>query len=188
MTQWPNFFFGSRVSWARTYFTEASSLDSVKRGTIIITERGKKALIKKPNKINNKLLREFPEFIEFKSPKSDEAKESITILIDVPKIETPEELLESGYIKLRKSLEQEILSKLKSVHPSFFERIVVELLVKMGYGGSIQDAGKAIGKSGDEGIDGIIKEDKLGLDVIYIQAKRWERLIGRPEVQKFVGH
>jgi len=96
--------------------------------------------------------------------------------------------LESGYIKLIKSLEQEILSKLKSVHPSFFERIVVELLVKIGYSGSIQDAGKAIGKSGDEGIDGIIKEDKLGLDVIYIQAKRWERLIGRPEVQKFVGH
>ena len=180
-------FFGSRVSWARTYFTEASLLDSVKRGTIIITERGKKTLIKKPNKINNKLLREFPEFIEFQSPKSDEAKESITILLDVPKIETPEELLKSGYIKLRKSPEQEILSKLKSVHPSFFERIVVELLVKMVYGGSIQDAVKVIGKSGDEGIDGIIKEDKLELDVIYIQAKRWERVIGRPEVQKFVG-
>ena len=181
------FVFGSRVSWARTYLKKAGLLDSVKRGTIIITERGKKVLIKKPNEINNKLLREFPEFIEFQSPKKDETENTVAILIDEPKTETPEELLESGYIKIRKSLEHEILSKLKSTHPSFFEKIVVELLVKMGYGGSIQDAGKAIGKSGDEGIDGIIKEDKLGLDVIYIQAKRWEGVIGRPEVQKFVG-
>ncbi len=87
------------------------------------------------------------------------------------KKQTPEELLESGYESIRSSLEEEILLKLKSVHPPSFEKIVVQLLVKMGYGGSIQDAGKAIGKSGDEGIDGIIKEDKLGLDVIYIQAK-----------------
>ncbi|MGF2414569.1 MAG: restriction endonuclease, partial [Ferruginibacter sp.] len=101
--------------------------------------------------------------------------------------ETPEEQIESGYQKIRETLEQELLSKLKTVDPYFFERIVVELLVKMGYGGSIQDAGRAIGKAGDEGIDGIIKEDKLGLDVIYIQAKRWEGVVGRPEVQKFVG-
>ena len=84
-------------------------------------------------------------------------------------------------------MEEEIVSKLKSVSPSFFEKIVVELIVRMGYGGSIQDAGKAIGKSGDEGIDGVIKEDKLGLDAIYIQAKRWDGIVGRPEIQKFVG-
>jgi len=101
--------------------------------------------------------------------------------------QTPEELIESGYQKIRISLEQEILSKLKSVHPSFFEKIVVELLVKMGYGGSISEAGKATRYTNDEGIDGIIKEDKLGLDTIYIQAKRWDGVVGRPELHKFVG-
>lgn len=101
--------------------------------------------------------------------------------------QTPEELLEISYQDIRKSLAQEILSKIKLCSPSFFERLVVELLVKMGYGGSRSDAGKAIGRSGDEGIDGIIKEDKLGLDIIYIQAKRWENVVGRPEIQKFVG-
>ncbi|MEI8272656.1 MAG: restriction endonuclease, partial [Paludibacter sp.] len=100
---------------------------------------------------------------------------------------TPEEILESNYVKIRKNLALELLTKVKTCSPSFFENLVVELLVKMGYGGSIKDAGKSIGKSGDEGIDGIIKEDKLGLDIIYIQAKRWENVVGRPEIQKFVG-
>ena len=100
---------------------------------------------------------------------------------------TPEEALESAHEKIRDSLAAEILQKLKSCSSSFFERLVVEVIVKMGYGGTRQDAGKAIGKSGDGGIDGIIKEDKLGLDTIYIQAKRWENTVGRPEIQKFVG-
>src|SRR5690606_29999996 len=100
---------------------------------------------------------------------------------------TPEEILESGYLNIRRTLAQDLLSKIKSCSPLFFENLVVELLVKMGYGGSLKDAGKAIGKSGDEGIDGIIKEDKLCLDKMYVQAKRWERKIGRPEIHKFVG-
>jgi restriction system protein len=100
---------------------------------------------------------------------------------------TPEEILESNYIKIRKNLALEILSKIKLSSPAFFENLVVELLVKMGYGGTIKETGKSIGRSGDEGIDGIIKEDRLGLDVIYIQAKRWENVVGRPEIQKFVG-
>jgi restriction system protein len=104
-----------------------------------------------------------------------------------PQEETPEEQIETGYLSIKKTLEQEVLSKLKSIHPSFFEKIVVELLVKMGYGGSIAEAGKATKYTNDEGIDGIIKEDKLGLDVIYIQAKRWEGTVPRPEIQKFVG-
>lgn len=182
-----SFIFNNRVGWARTYLKKAGVIDSVKRGIIVITERGKSILKENPSEINTKLLRQFPEFLEFQAPKKDDGDSSIRVIIEEPKSETPEELLESGYTKIRKSLEQEILLKLKSINPYFFERIVVELLVKMGYGGSIQDAGKAIGKSGDEGIDGIIKEDKLGLDVIYIQAKRWEGVVGRPEVQKFVG-
>jgi restriction system protein len=100
---------------------------------------------------------------------------------------TPEEVIEEAYVSLRENLAEEILQRLKSASPEFFERIVVELLVKMGYGGTRKDAGEAIGRSGDEGIDGIIKEDRLGLDVIYIQAKRWEQTVGRPEIQKFAG-
>lgn len=143
-------------------------------------------MLENPETINVKYLRRFPEFISSieGSKKIDATEETITVLTPS---KTPEELIESGYQNIRESLEQEILSKLKTIHPSFFERIVVQLLVKMGYGGSIQDAGKAIGKSGDEGIDGIIKEDKLGLDIIYIQAKRWEGTVGRPELHKFVG-
>jgi restriction system protein len=104
-----------------------------------------------------------------------------------PSDSTPEELFSQAYQRLRSNLEAELLDQVKSSSPAFFERLVIDLLVAMGYGGSRQDAGRAIGKSGDGGIDGIIKEDKLGLDVIYVQAKRWEGTVGRPEIQKFAG-
>ena len=151
-----------------------------------ISDRGKQTLSENLSEITVQYLGKFPEFIQFKLAK-DEPTESSTNDIEETKKQTPEESIEYGYKSIRKSIRQEILSKLKVVTPSFFEKIVVELLVKMGYGGSIKDAGQAIGKSGDEGIDGIIKEDKLGLDLIYIQAKRWEGVVGRPELQKFVG-
>jgi restriction system protein len=181
------FVFGSRVGWARTYLKKAGLLDAPRRGSIIITKRGKETLKESLSEINVSYLKKFPEFIEFHTAKKEETPEITSIRVIETKQQTPEELLEIGYQSIKKSIEEEILSKLKKVTPSFFEKLVVELLVKMGYGGSIQDAGKAIGKSGDEGIDGIIKEDKLGLDVIYIQAKRWEGIVGRPELQKFVG-
>jgi restriction system protein len=104
-----------------------------------------------------------------------------------PQDQTPEDLLASAYRRLRRDLEIELIEQVKAASPTFFERLVIDLLVAMGYGGSRQDAGRAIGKSGDGGIDGIIKEDKLGLDVIYVQAKRWEGTVGRPEIQKFAG-
>jgi restriction system protein len=179
-----DYIFKNRVGWAKTYMKKAGLINSYKRGCITISERGKQIINTKPLEINIKFLKQFPEFIAFQVPQK---KEVIDIEQEETKQQNPEELIELGYIKIRQSLEQDVLSKLKTVDPYFFEKIVVELLVKMGYGGSIQDAGKAIGKSGDEGIDGIIKEDKLGLDVIYIQAKRWEGVVGRPEVQKFVG-
>jgi restriction system protein len=178
--------FHNRVHWAKTYLKKSGLLDYPKRGAIIITLRGKEVLKEKPAEINVRLLRRFPEFLEFVGKKGVSGEVELNV-VDEAKKQTPEELLDAGYSSIRKALEEEILAKLKTVNPSFFERIVVQLLVKMGYGGSIQDAGKAIGKSGDEGIDGIIKEDKLGLDVIYIQAKRWEGIIGRPELHKFVG-
>lgn len=187
------FVFANRASWSKTYLKKAGLIYTPKRSFIAITNKGRQVLMENPPSINVRFLQRFPEFLEFQSTKKEEGTSSETNediktpLVDEIKAQTPEELIELGYQTIRNSIEQELLSKLKAVSPSFFERIVVELIVKMGYGGSIQDAGKAVGKSGDEGIDGVIKEDKLGLDVIYIQAKRWEGVVGRPELHKFVG-
>lgn len=182
------FVFGSRVSWARTYLKKAGLLDSPRRGVIVITPRGKDVLRDRPESIDVSFLRRFPEFVEFQT--STKKEETIGAgQSDNDTEQTPEEMLEVSYAKLRKSLAVEVLNRVMQLPPSFFEKLVVELLVKMGYGGSLKDAGKRLGKSGDEGIDGTIKEDKLGLDIIYIQAKRWQpgSLVGRPEIQKFVG-
>lgn len=176
--------FDNRVGWARTYLKKAGLLDSQKRGFFIIADKGLSVLKSNLQKITVEFLRQYPEFIEFQTIKKG-SKETEDGEISVQ--QTPEESLEYGYQKLRQALSQDLLDKIKSCSAVFFEKLVVELLVKMGYGGSRQDAGQAIGKSGDEGIDGIIKEDKLGLDVIYIQAKKWEGAVGRPEIMKFVG-
>lgn len=183
------FLFGSRVGWARTYLKKAGLLDSPKRATIVITERGLNVLKQNPPEINVKLLRQFAEFVEFQTPKRGDNTSEEVVVIDDSISQTPEETLENSYQSIRKTLAQDLLNKVVSLSPAFFERLVVELLVKMGHGGSIKDAGKAIGKSGDEGIDGTIKEDKLGLDIIYIQAKKWTpgNVVGRPELHKFVG-
>ena len=181
--------FDNRVGWARTYLKKADLLVSPKRGYFQITDKGKDVLIQNPGEINIKFLNQFPGFIEFKTTKKDNDKldSEITEIIEISET-TPQESIEFGYQKIRKELELELLNRVKSCSPDFFERLVVDLLVRMGYGGSRRDAGRAIGKSGDGGIDGIIKEDKLGLDIVYIQAKRWDNtVVGRPEIQKFVG-
>jgi len=181
--------FENRVGWAKTYLKKAGLLDSPKRATFVISKRGRDTLAKKPDRIDAKYLRQFPEFQEFQnaSRNDNETEEEITTATDND--QTPEERLEQSFQKIKRSLASELLNKVIELPPAFFERLVVELLVKMGYGGSFNEAGKAIGKSGDEGIDGTIKEDKLGLDIIYIQAKRWKvgNGVGRPELQKFVG-
>ena len=181
--------FANRVGWARTYLKKAGLLDSPQRGYLIITDRGLKVLSKKPERIDNNLLKQFPEFLEFQNLKREGAESIASDQSASNDKETPEETIEVAYQNIRQSLAQELLDTVQKMSPSFFERLVVELLVKMGYGGSIKDAGKAVGKTGDEGIDGTIKEDKLGLDIIYIQAKRWkaENVVGRPELHKFVG-
>ncbi len=181
--------FVNRVSWAKSYLKMANLIETTKKGFFKITDSGKEIIKKYPDGLSIKTLKLIPDFQEYRKievPKNKLEKDILNTKDDNI-LETPEEQIETGYQNIRLALEQDLLSKLKTVDPYFFERIVVELLVKMGYGGSIQDAGRAIGKSGDEGIDGIIKEDKLGLDVIYIQAKRWDGVVGRPEVQKFVG-
>ena len=181
--------FDNRVGWARTYLKKAGLLDSPKRAILIISDLGREILSKNPPKIDTKYLRRFPAFIEFQNGYRNDGETEEESITEEIHDQTPEEVLDKAYQRIRKSLASELLNKVIDLSPAFFERLVVELLVKMGYGGSIKDAGKALGKSGDEGIDGTIKEDKLGLDIIYIQAKRWRpgNVVGRPELQKFVG-
>ncbi|MFZ4412520.1 MAG: restriction endonuclease [Bacteroidales bacterium] len=177
--------FPNRVAWAKSHFKMAGLLENTKRSSFRITEAGKQLLDTNPVEINLRILKTIPAYLE-RIGRTREEDSSVDI--ENPQISaTPEEIIENSYLAIRKSLAQELLFKIKSSTPAFFETLVVELLVKMGYGGSIKDAGRSIGRSGDEGIDGIIKEDKLGLDVIYVQAKRWENVVGRPEIQKFVG-
>ena len=165
----------NRIGWARTYLKKAGLLLSPRRGFFQISPRGLDVLKKEPQDVNVKYLEQFPEFLEFRASKRDDAGDEGKLgSVEAQPSQTPHEALESAYERLRSELAAELLAALKVTDPSLFENIVVELLVKMGYGGNRKDAGRAIGRSGDEGIDGIIKEDHLGLDNIYIQAKRWE--------------
>jgi restriction system protein len=184
-----SFLFANRVGWARTYLKKAGLLDAPRRGMVSITERGMDVLSKKPKRVDNNLLKQYPEFLEFQNVKKDGSETFPQPDVSQTERQTPEETIDSAYQSIRQSLAQELIDTVRRLSPAFFERLVVELLVKMGYGGSIKDAGKAIGKTGDEGIDGTIKEDRLGLDIIYIQAKRWQasNTVGRPELHKFVG-
>ncbi len=189
--------FDNRVGWARTYLKQAALIESRKRGVFNISTRGKELLAKNLQRIDNVTLEQYQEYLDFKlrrgEPRDTLKSESLDVKAPVVRIadtltdSTPEEQFSQAYQRLRSNLEAELLEQVKASTPAFFERLVIDLLVSMGYGGSRQDAGRAVGKSGDGGIDGIIKEDKLGLDVIYIQAKRWEGTVGRPEIQKFAG-
>lgn len=181
-------FIKSRTGWAKTYLKKAGLLTSPKRGIIQITEKGRELLLKNPDKIDNALLEQYPEFIEFKKAPQ---KEDGVVSIEATQGEllTPEEIIEKSFYELKAQLTDELLEQIKACSPDFFERLVVDVIVKMGYGGSHKDAARATQRSNDGGIDGIIKQDRLGLDTIYIQAKRWDesRVIHRPEIQKFAG-
>jgi restriction system protein len=176
----------NRAGWARTYLQKAGLIASTRRGYFRITERGESVLGSKPERIDVKYLEQFPEFVAFRELRHARPDE-VPVPMSTSSDATPEEALDAAYGRLRLDLEAELVEQVKGASPSFFERLVVELLVRMGYGGTLRDAGQAVGRSGDGGIDGIIKEDRLGLDVIYIQAKRWDSTVGRPEIQKFAG-
>ncbi len=176
--------FSNRVAWAKTYLKKANLIDSPKRGQILITQAGLSVLNNPPDKINVAYLKQFPEFLHFfQSPSGNDSNTAAA----EEENKTPDELIETAHQELMNTLSAEILQTIKNGSPKFFEDLVIDLLINMGYGGSRTEAGKAIGKSGDEGIDGIIKEDRLGLDTIYLQAKRWENTVHRPEIQKFAG-
>lgn len=175
----------NRVAWAATYLRKAGLLNSTGRGLFQITKRGLDVLKNPPEKFDDDFLEQFDEFVEFRTRRDREDNEMP--IAEKLEIQTPEEAIDAAYQNLRQTLADEVLQTVKGCSPAFFERLVIDVLVKMGYGGTRKDAGKAIGKSGDGGIDGIINEDRLGLDVIYIQAKKWENPVGRPEIQKFAG-
>ncbi len=183
--------FVNRVGWAATYLSKAGLLERTGRKRVRITERGRRALAQQRERIDNDYLAQFPEFIEFRrrnlraNGQTAEADETGGLTADVPL--SPDEMLEASYQRLRQTLAQDLLERVKHASPAFFEQLVVDLLVRMGYGGSRKDAGQAVGGSGDGGIDGIIKEDRLGLDFVYIQAKRWDGAVSRPTVQAFAG-
>ncbi|MBI4714961.1 MAG: restriction endonuclease [Nitrospirae bacterium] len=176
------FKFSSRVSWARTYLQKAGLLEPTRRGFFKITQRGMDVLKKKPQRIDNKLLFQFEEFKEFQGRKKAPKDNGLITS------ETPIESMAAHYEQLRAALVSELLERVKKCSPQFFERLVIRLLVQMGYGGSLKDAGQAIGRVGDGGVDGVIREDKLGLDNIYIQAKRWtDKPVGSPDIDQFAG-
>jgi restriction system protein len=187
----------NRVAWACTYLRKAVLLETAGRGIYRITGRGSEVLASNPPRIDAAHLRRFEEFVAFSSAKGESSGSSASADGETPisgsdvpappDSRTPQEAIDDAYARLRGALESEVLDQVRRASPQFFERLVVQLLVSMGYGGSTEDAGQAIGRSGDGGIDGIIKEDALGLDVIYLQAKRWEGTVGRPEIQKFAG-
>lgn len=179
----------NRVGWARFYMVKAGLLETVRRGYFRITDRGLDVLSQKPDHIDRKFLEQFGEFRDFKALLREKSKEGPASPDARDVRDTPEETVEAAHQQLRDDLAAELLQTVMECSPGFFERLVIDLLVNMGYGGTRKDAGAAIGQSGDGGIDGIIKEDRLGLDIVYVQAKRWgpDNTVGRPEIQKFAG-
>lgn len=180
------FKFSSRVSWARTYLQKAGLLEATRRGHFRITDRGQRILKSKPDHIDGELLSQFEEFREFQGKKRDPRTDKTS---ELPlSAETPIESLGIQHERLREALASELLERVKKCSPQFFERLVILLLVRMGYGGSLKDAGQAVGKTKDGGIDGVIREDKLGLDSIYVQAKKWnDKPVGSPDIDQFAG-
>lgn len=178
--------FDNRTAWAISYLRNALLVESTGRGRFKITARGFEALKAPPPRIDIAFLMRYEEFREFRTPTKKETK-PVAESEEVIPVQTPTEAMDAAYKQLRQALAGDLLQRIKSCSPKFFETLVVDVLLAMGYGGSKKDSGKVVGRSGDGGIDGVIKEDKLGLDMIYVQAKRWEGTVGRPTVQGFAG-
>ncbi|HEX7373717.1 MAG TPA: restriction endonuclease [Steroidobacteraceae bacterium] len=185
--------FGSRVGWAKTYLKQAGLLSQPRRGVMQVTARGREVLSRKPARIDNELLSTFPEFVAFRNRSRNGRLESPGAAgrdvrgLPVTPLAPPQERLDEAARELNETVADDLLSAVKTCSPGFFEELVVKLLLRMGYGGSRQEAGKAVGRSGDGGIDGVINEDRLGLDSIYVQAKRWQGAVGEPEIRDFLG-
>jgi restriction system protein len=185
--------FANRVAWAKSYLVQAGLLEATKRAHFKITERGRQALAESPPRIDNEYLSKFAEFIQFRARGRDRDGANSTSAVDAPKVqlpaETPDELLRSTVLQIETALRKELLDRILAAPPAFFEGLIVALLLAMGYGGSREEAGKIVGRSGDGGIDGVIDQDALGLDRVYVQAKRYsmENPVSEPEIRAFSG-
>jgi restriction system protein len=186
--------FANRTAWAHSYLKQSGLLESPRRGHYRITERGRQVLASPPPRIDISFLERYPDFLAYRTRKgtrSDLASEELSIgSASAPELETvltPDEQVRAGAALVKENLAAQLLERVKQSSPAFFENLVVDLLVAMGYGGTHEDAAKVVGRSGDGGIDGVIKEDRLGLESIYVQAKRWEASVGRPVIQQFAG-
>lgn len=177
--------FRNRVGWANTYLKKAGLILSPRRARIQLSELGRGVLAEKPERIDVRFLERFPSFVAFRELRHNPTEKEIERAEETRK--TPLEELDDAYERILAELQDDLLEQVRAMSPRFFEGLVVDLLVRMGYGGNFRDAAHAVGRSRDGGIDGIIKEDKLGLETIYIQAKRWSNPVGRPEIQKFAG-
>ncbi len=175
----------NRVGWARTYMAKAGLLDSSQRGLFKITERGRDLLSRNPPRIDGPVLRQFPEFVQFQRPRSTEKVPTDDAISSLQ--QTPVEVIERAVQSLNDTLAQDLLDRIKSLDPIAFERLVLKLLLAMGYGDLRADAGHHTGRPADQGIDGVINEDELGLGTIYIQAKKWANAVEGPEVRNFAG-
>lgn len=182
----------SRTGWAGVYLKEAGLLTRPSRGALLISEEGRRVLATSPKVIDNKFLTAYPDFVDFQHrsrphrPSGPPVGEPRHVPVDLGG-ETPEEQMERLWQGRRGVVAEDLLQRIAAMDPSGFESLVVRVLVAMGYGGSYAEAASVVGRSGDAGIDGIIKEDRLGLDAVYIQAKRWQGSVGRPEIQRFSG-
>jgi restriction system protein len=185
--------FANRVGWAKTYLVQAGLLQATKRAHFKITDRGRKALAEGPPRINNEYLSQFAEFIQFRERGRVPGTADSGTAAEAPKVslpsETPDELLRSTVRQIETALRKELLDRILAAPPAFFEGLIVALLLAMGYGGSREEAGKIVGRSGDGGIDGVIDQDALGLDRVYVQAKRYgmENPVSEPEIRAFSG-
>lgn len=181
--------FQNRVGWAATYLYRTKLIERPKRAVYRISERGLRVLSENPDRVDLKVLGQFEELAEFRQSKSPGAESETDGSAPDASADgqTPEEGIESAYRQLRSALSAELLDRVLEQSPEFFEQLVLDVLHAMGYGGRRDDAAERLGKSGDEGVDGVIREDRLGLDLIYVQAKRWQNVVGRPEIQKFFG-
>lgn len=178
----------NRVGWAKSYLKKAGLLENPYRGKVRITDAGRTVLAQNPTLINCDFLKSYPSFVDFWAQKRPvRSEEEVDTSSEVETEQTPDEAIETAYQEIREALADDLLEQIMNCSPTFFERLVLDLLIAMGYGGALPDAGTHLGKSGDGGIDGIINEDKLGLDIICVQAKRWKDCVGRPLVQAFAG-
>ena len=182
-------YFHNRLAWAKTYLERAGILQNVRRGHFRITDRGREILQSGVSRIDNSFLLQYPEFTEFvsRSKADDESESQSAPTTNGNETQTPEEALQLAYKRIRDDLAAELIDQIKAMSPAFFEQLVLDLMLKMGYGGTNDSSASLTNRGADEGIDGVINEDQLGLDIVYLQAKRWENQVGRPEIQKFVG-